>query len=353
MFTPKYTISQSILKNIGIIEACREVISIAPLVPAWEKEFQEQATVRTIHFGTHLEGNDLTLNQARQVIEGEKIVARDRDIWEVINYRNVLKYIEELGEQKKQLKTFSYTEDILKKIHSLTVQKILPPINCGQYRQSRVVIRNSSNGEVVFKPVSPIEVPFQLDDFFIWLNSDLGKQIHPVLRAGASHVELARIHPFVDGNGRVARAFTTLILFVEDYDIKKFFSLEEHFDKDALSYYQSLGSVMIHAGDLTQWLEYFTHVLATELTEVKEKVQRLSLDGRLKDKLGRQIALTERQIKIVEFLKVHDRLLMKTARDLLPKISEDTILRDLKDLMKKGIVKKAGKTKAAVYLLSR
>jgi predicted HTH transcriptional regulator len=98
-------------------------------------------------------------------------------------------------------------------------------------------------------------------------------------------------------------------------------------------------------------LEYFTRCLAIELEQIKEKVKKLSLDDKLKDKLGRQIALSERQIKLVEYLKGHERMVMQEAKKLIPKVSEDTILRDLKDLMKKSIVRKKGRTKAASYVL--
>jgi Fic family protein len=354
MYAPKFTINQSILKNIGTIEACKEIITSSPLVPAWEKEFQSQAQLRTIHYGTHLEGNELTLNQAKKVIEGKEVVARERDVWEVINYRQVLKYLFHLEKKAlKQKSQFKYKQSILKKIHQLTVNKVLDESQSGNYRQAKVVIKNSKTGEVVFKPILPLEIKFQLEEFFDWLNSKKGMEIHPVLRAGISHLELVRIHPFIDGNGRTSRAFATLILLAERYEVNKFFSLEEHFDKESLEYYQALGSVTIHRGDLTVWLEYFTKVLAVELTQVKEKVRKLSLDTKLKDKLGRQIALTERQIRLVEYLKIHDKLKMRQAKKIITKVSEDTILRDLKDLIKKGIVKKRGKTKAAFYTLTR
>jgi len=353
MYAAKFTISQKILTNIGNIEACKEVINTAPLIPAWEKEFQSQAKARTIHYGTHLEGNDLSFTQAKKVIDGGKVIAKDRDVWEVINHRNTLNFIEKLGKDKKKNKDFGYSQKILKKIHKLTVKKILSPDKCGRYRKSKVVIKDSRDGAVVFTPIPAIEVGFQLDDFFSWLNSNQASQTHPVLKAGISHFELARIHPFVDGNGRVARAFATLILFLEGYDIKRFFSLEEHFDKDPLSYYQALASASIYKQDLTVWLEYFTEVLAIELEQVKDKVKRLSLDSRLKDKLGRQIALTERQIKLVEYLKIHEGIKMIEAKKIIAQVSEDTILRDLKDLIKKGIVKKTGKTKAASYILAK
>ncbi len=349
MYLPKFSISSEILKNIGIIEACKEVINTAPLVPAWEKKFQSDARARSIHFGTHLEGNDLSFTQAVKVIEGESVVAHERDVWEVVNYRNVLKFIDEMGTKEKD--NFLYTQEVLKKIHKLTVDKLLDDEGVGSFRKSKVVIKDSRNDQVVFTPVPAIEVPFQIDEFFSWLNSNPAKQTHPVLKAGIAHYELVRIHPFVDGNGRVARAFATLILFIENYDIKKFFALEEHFDKDPLSYYQALGSAMIHEGDLTVWLDYFTKVVAVELNQVKDKVKKLSFDTRLKDRLGRQIALSERQIKLVEYLKINEQIKMKEATKVIAKVSEDTILRDLKDLMKKGIVKKKGKTKAARYVL--
>lgn len=350
MFSPKFTITQKILKNIGIIEACKEVITEAPLIPVWEVEFQKEAAARMVHYGTHLEGNKLSFSQAKKVMEGEKVVAKERDIQEVINYRNVIKYLEKLEEKGK--KGVEYTQSLLRKLHRLTVTRILEKGRSGKYRKTKVVVKEGRTGKVIFTPPPSIEVSFQIEDFFDWLNSKKGSRIHPVLRAGISHFELVRIHPFVDGNGRATRAFATLILFVEGYDIKRLFSLEEHFDREALSYYQALQSVEKRDGDLTKWLEYFTKCLAIELEEVKEKVKKLSLDGRFKDKLGRQIALSERQIKLVEYLKSNERLVMKEASHLIPKVSEDTILRDLKDLMKKGIVKKKGRTKAARYVLA-
>ena len=83
MYSPKYSITNKILKNIGIVEACREVIDNAPLVPAYEKRFREEAIIRTVHHGTHIEGNELNLTEAEQVIKGNPVVAKDRDIQEV------------------------------------------------------------------------------------------------------------------------------------------------------------------------------------------------------------------------------------------------------------------------------
>lgn len=346
MFSPKYTIDNKILANIGQIEASREVIENAPLVPSWEARFKEEAIKRTVHHGTHLEGNPLNFSEAKQVLEGEKIVARERDIQEVINYRQVLRLLGKLGK-----KDMPYKKKDLKEMHRLTVERVLSLDQAGQYRKTQVVVKNSATGQVVFRPPKAIEVPYQLDDFLTWLNSKEGREVHPVLRSGITHFELVRIHPFVDGNGRVARAFALLVLFREGYDVKRFFSIEGHFDQEVTSYYQALQSVKINSGDLTSWLEYFTQVLATELARIKEKVRKLSVDRTLRKRMGKQIALSERELKLVEYLQENQQLNMKEAKKLIPDYSEDTILRDLRALMKKGIVKKQGRTKGAVYLL--
>jgi Fic family protein len=355
MFKPKFQITNLILNHIGKIEGAKEVIDYAVMVPAWEAKFKEEARARTVHFGTRIEGNELNFSQAQRVMEGGEVIARDRDVQEVINYRNVMEYLDKLGDRFGEAGPgggiAAYTEGWLKKIHELTTEKMLDKEKIGQYRNNRVVIKNSQTGEVSFRPPLPVEVPIQVEEFFSWLNSDEGRTTHPVLRAGITHYELARIHPFVDGNGRVARAFSLLVLFREGYDVKRFFSIEEYFDANAEDYYKALQTVVKHQGEQTAWLEFFTKSLAIELNKIKERVRNMSIDFRWRDRLGRQIALSERQIMLIEYLTDHDRIFMKEARSILNKVSDDTVLRDIKDLMDKGVLKKRGKTKAAYYVM--
>jgi len=354
MYIPKFSITNPILKSIGAIEAAREIIDNAPLIPAYEKQFRDDAILRTVYHGTHVEGNDLTFSQAKRVLEGEEVTARERDIQEIINYRRVVDFIEELSTRIDR--PLIYTLELLERIHQLTVDKIIPETQAGRLRTSQVVVKDAATGEVTFRPPPSIEVPFLLEGFFEWLNSSVGKEVHPVLRAGISHYILVAIHPFVEGNGRTSRAFTTLVLFNEGYDIKRLFSLEEYYDKDSAAYYEALIKVSSQSlrpeeRDLTYWLEYFTKGLATELEKIKEEVKKLSLDSRMKDRVGRQIALSERQIKLMEYLNRHSSIKMVQAKTILPMVSEDTILRDLLDLMRKGIIKKKGRTKGAEYIL--
>ncbi len=346
MFNPSFAISNKILTHISKIEAAGEVIRHAPLLPLWEKQFKEDAIVRAVHHGTHIEGNMLDKNEAKDVLLGKEVMARPRDIQEIINYRKVIELIDE--EAKKKIDKI--TEPLIKKIHRILVEKILSDDQGGEYRLKQVVIRNSQTGEITFRPPPPIEVPFLMREFLYWVNKDTSDELHPVLKAGIAHHELVRIHPFIDGNGRVARALATLILFLGGYDIRRFFSLEEYYDKDAVLYYENLQKAT--AGDLTVWLEYFTFGASVEFERVKEKILKLSKDVKMKEKFGgQQIFLTERQIHIIEYLQEIGYLQNQSFSTIFPDISEDTVLRDIQDLIKKGLVKKIGSTKAARYVM--
>ena len=124
MFKPTFTITHNLLLYVSRIEAARELIEHSPIVPAWESKFRDEARVRTVFHGTHLEGNDLTKEQSEQLVrldnvldvesarEQSGIMAKDRDIQEVINYRSVLEWIDQW--QDFIGKEVVYSEDILK-----------------------------------------------------------------------------------------------------------------------------------------------------------------------------------------------------------------------------------------------
>lgn len=362
MYSPKFVISPKLLRDIGLIEGAKAVIESAALLPAWEAKFKEEAQARAAHYGTHVEGNELNLEEVKKVMEGRQVVARDRDIKEVINYRKVLDYlgshlpvrqagVAHLSHESHESHDL-YSEETLKDLHRLTVAGIVSEAEVGKYRTIQVVLRDVLTGEIVHRPPPAVEVKYQLEDFFEWLNDSLTRDIHPVIKAGIVHHHLVYIHPFTEGNGRVARALATLILLNEGYDIRRLFSLEEYYDKNVAGYYYALKTADQNPDhDLTNWLEYFVEGVAIEFNRVKEQVQHLSLDLKLKAQAGRQIFLSERQIKLVEHIEKVGYLSNRQFSGVLPMVSEDTVLRDLKDLLKKKIIKKKGKTKAARYMM--
>lgn len=346
MFVPSFLISNKILQHISKIEASEELIKHSPLLPLWEKEFKQDAIVRSAYHGTHIEGNSLHKDDAKDILLGKEVIGRPRDIQEIINYRKVIELIDDEAKRKID----KITEPLIKKLHRTIVYNILTDDLGGEYRVKQVVIKNSQTGEVTFRPPAPIEIPFLMREFLYWLNRDATGEIHPVLRAGIAHHELVRIHPFIDGNGRIARVLATLILLLGGYDIRRFFSLEEYYDKDAVSYYQNLQKAS--GGDLTSWLEYFTLGASSEFEKIKEKILKLSKDVKLKKRFGgQQIYLTERQMKLVEYIQDVGYLQNKSFQTIFSDVSEDTILRDIQELTKKGLIKKIGSTKSARYVM--
>jgi Fic family protein len=371
MFSPVFSINNQILKNIGNIEAAKAVIDEAPLIPAYEKQFQQEAIVRTVHYGTRIEGNDLTFQEVARLVEGHQITAGERDIQEVINYRNVMSYLEELWslydagmplpEEKSVIpdkkRPFFYSETIVKRIHELTTAKVIPETEVGKYRHQQVVLKNTKTGEIAHRPPPAIEVPYLMTDLIDWLNSSESQEVHPAIKSAITQYILVAIHPFIEGNGRVSRAFAILPLYAQGYDIRRLFSLEEYFDRNAEDYYNTIQNTHLLSSDifkrdLTNWIGYYTQALSIELSRVKEKVQSLSRDIKLKQKLGgKQIHLTERQIKLVEYMQQFGGLRMPDAQQLLPMVSDDTIWRDLKKLVDTGAIEKRGSTKGAYYCL--
>ncbi|OGJ37496.1 MAG: hypothetical protein A2383_00535 [Candidatus Pacebacteria bacterium RIFOXYB1_FULL_39_46] len=361
MYQPQFRITNNLLTYISNIEASKAVINNSPLVPAWEAKFRDDALTRTVHFGTKIEGNDLTKDQAQKVIQlkgvsnskeaSEKtgVTARERDIQEVINYRNVLLWIDQ---QKALDRKPDISLQTLHTLHSLTMKGLLDEKLVSHFRQKQVVVQGIGNSEVVFRPPVSVEVPFLVDELFAWINSPEAQQFHPVFRAAIVHYQLVYIHPYVEGNGRTARALATLLMYLLGYDFKRFFSLEQYFDGDVDRYYKALLSVQQQSGDTTYWLEYFCYGLAIEIDKVKSQVQKLSKDLKMKKELGRQVALSERQIILLELLQNQGEITSDDAQEILPNISVDTILRDIRDLIQKGVVAKHGVTKGVTYKLA-
>lgn len=362
MYQPQFRITNNLLTYISSIEASKAVIDNSPLVPAWEAKFRDDALNRAVHFGTKIEGNDLSQEQAQQVTQlrgvsdikeiSEKtgVVARDRDIQEVINYRNVMLWIDQ---QKVLERKPDVSVETLHTLHTLTMKGLLYPDQIGHFRQKQVVVQGVGGNNVVFRPPVSIEVPFLIDELFSWIRSTEAASLHPVFRAAIVHYQLVYIHPYVEGNGRTARAMATLLMYLLGYDFKRFFSLEQYFDGDVDRYYKALLSVQQQANaDLTYWLEYFCYGLALEIDKVKSQVQKLSKDLKMKKELGRQVALSEREIILLELLQNQGEITSEDAQAVLPNVSVDTILRDIRDLIHKGVVVKHGVTKGVRYKLA-
>ncbi|RKZ29456.1 hypothetical protein DRQ27_05935 [bacterium] len=343
MFKPNFSYTHNIVNNLVEITSARELILNAYLVPKWEISLRREALIRAAHASTAIEGNPLTLEEVSQLARGRKVVAARRAKQEVLNYLNVLEHIEKYQENGRVKE-----EHILNLHKDITKETLENPEWEGKYRKIQVYVGNRITGEIIFMPPPPEEVPSLMKNFIKWLNSEEALKLHPVLVAGISHYELVRIHPFVDGNGRTARALATLILYIKGFDIKRFFSLDDYYDSDRGAYYSALKSVKQNTLDLTQWLEYFTEGVKISILRVKEKVLQLSIEGKKRKEKG-QIALTERQMKIIEFMQKNGRIASSDIQKMF-KISRQAAHKEIKKLLELEIIESKGSGKNVFYV---
>jgi len=217
------------------------------------------------------------------------------------------------------------------------------------FRITNKIINYLTYGRVVFQ--SPLEnkVSNLMKDFVLWLNSEQAQELYPVLLSGISHYKLVRIHSFVDGNGRTARALATLILYMKDFDIKRFFALDDYYNEDRGRYYAALRTVNQKILDITLWLEYFCEGVAVSMNRVKGVVLELNFDRRVKEKRG-QIFLDERQMKVLKYLQTNLKITTKKYQDMF-NLSERTARGHLKELVKLDLIKPVGPQKGRYYVL--
>ena len=344
MFTPNFRYTNRIVNNLIAITSARELILNSYFVPKWDISLRREALIRAAHASTAIEGNPLTIEEVSQLAEGREVMASRKAKQEVLNYLNVLERMEKYQDGGK------VTEKSILKMHKgITNETLESSDHEGKYREVQVYVGNRMTGEVIFMPPISRDVPVLMNELVEWLNSDQSYNLSPVIVAGISHYEFVRIHPFVDGNGRTARALATLILYLREFDIKKFFALDDYYDSDRIAYYSVLNSVDQKTLDLTGWIEYFTDGVLISISKVRETVLKLSLERHKKDLKG-QIALTERQIKIIENIQRNGRIATGEMTKMFD-ITRQAALKELSKLVKLEIIKLEGMGRGAYYVL--
>jgi len=348
LFIPKYTISNKILNNLTFISAGREVIENAKLVPQWEAKLRRQAILQSTHSSTAIEGNRLNLEQVKSLAEGKTIVATNKDKQEVLNYLNALEKIP-LFSKKMEFSTAMFLE-----MHKLVTKNVLENnVDSGAFRTKQVFVgRRIFDGtgfreEVEYMPPDTKEVPYLVDVFVQWLNKKETWDINPVLLAGIAHYEVARIHPFIDGNGRTARLLATLVLYTSGFDHRRFFALDDFYDNDRKSYYGALKTVDKDKRDLTQWLEYFTEGVLFSVNTVKEAVEKIDVK---KSSNEAQVALNSRQMQIVEYITKNTKATNRDFQSVF-KISAQAVHKELSKLVSMNVIKAQGEGRSIVYIM--
>lgn len=350
MFNPKYTINSKILSNITEIVEIKAIVERSRVLPLNEAQLRRQAILRMAHTSTSIEGNKLAQFEVGKVIEGKAVRAPQKDILEVENYYKALKLLEEMSKLKHEITI----EEILK-LHKTVTEGLVEKEKVGKFRPSDVyVLDDLGDGREMlrFKAPSAPAVPNLINDLLIYLKESKKTDVHPLIRAAILHLEFVSVHPFTDGNGRVARLLTQLQLYRDNWDFRKILVLEDYYNRDRMSYYNAEQAVQGHhynkGADFTSWLEYFTSGFLIEARKGLEQIKSIGF-GKVSKK-SEQIFLDKDEIQIMDFLTTTGKITSEDVMDIIP-VAKRTAQLKLKKLLDNNLIQRHGSTTATYYTI--
>ncbi|MHB8280661.1 MAG: Fic family protein [Candidatus Humimicrobiaceae bacterium] len=336
-FNPKFTITTKINKALVEIERVRGFLDAVKLKDDWIADMQKKALILESHHSTHIEGTALTLEQAKNILEGRKVKGVNcDDEKELLNYKKAMDFLSKyLG------KDDPVSEGIVREIHKIIVKGVRGEnADPGNYRKIQNYVVNSRTREIIYTPPSPLEVPHLMREFMEWINK--AEDSSPILVAGISQFQFVHIHPFIDGNGRTARLLSTLILYKTGYDFKRLFTISEYYDKDRPAYYQAIQSVRNNNMNMTSWLNYFVEGLRSQMEEIQQKGEQLIKQDVTLHKI-KKAGLNSRQEKAVKYLLKNGKISVNEYQSVAYCIRR-TAQRDLEELIEKGVIKVIAKS---------
>jgi len=211
-------------------------------------------------------------------------------------------------------------------------------IEVGQYRTSDIQVVSGAMGKekVHYEAVKPAMVKVEMDQFLDWFNNE--NRVDPVLKAAIAHFWFIIIHPFDDGNGRIGRAITDMLLARSEGSGERFYSMSSQILAERKRYYAVLQKVQHSTGDITEWLDWFLHCLKNAMLATEGTTQKILCKAAFW-KIHEHTAINERQRLILnKLLDGFEGKLQTSKWAKIAKTSSDTALRDIKDLVEKGIL---------------
>lgn len=335
----KWNYTNKIVNDLLKINRAREVVDLLELPVSIEEEIKKESIAKRVHYSTKIEGNNLNLNEVKEVIENNK-ESHERNVLEVRNYYNALMYLNKEAENNKTI-----TEDLILKVHNLVSGKHLTYKN--SYRKNQNVVADSITGTIVYMPPEARDVENLIKQMIKKFNSKDSDDVPIPIKAGILAYEFVTIHPFWDGNGRCSRLLATYILKAYNYDLKGFYVMEEFYDKNIDEYYNSLQMGLHHnfyfgrnEADITEWLEYFISIMANTFEAVGNRVKEIYKNSQEEmsiidtlDKRERWVAnyiITNNKIKAKDIAN-HFKINLDTANNWIKKWIQKDFLKRLDD----------------------
>lgn len=319
---PKYTITEEMSSVITKIDALRYFMTSHNISPIIKEKIHRTSLLKSSLFSARIEGNPLKMEEIIRTEENEKKL-------EVFNILKALQLVDRLTIGGKII-----TLTFLKQIHKEVVRGLRR--DAGILRKEASAIFNQA-GVAIYVPPPHISITSLLEQLLLYVNTKREK--FPLICAFIAHLVFEKIHPFLDGNGRVGRLFTFAVLKRNNYDFGISIPFEEYLDKHKEDYYYYLDTGM---KDPNSYLFFMLNAFLSQCEQIKETLIRETNDEE-------SLNLPPRQEEIFNIIRDHRMISFDYIRRRFLKVPERTLRYDLKRLYDQNYILKIGKTKGSFY----
>ncbi len=302
------------------------------------KQLKTVATIQSVGASTRIEGSKLTDQDVEELLSQIDISKiEDRDSQEVVGYFNVLDLISD------SFSDIDIRESNIKNLHNLLLKFSEKDVwHRGDYKQHTNAVQATfpdGTKQVIFKTTEPgFPTEIAMKSLIEWYAEE--KEVHPLISCAAFVYDFLSIHPFQDGNGRLSRLLTTLLLLKSRYKWIEYVSFEHEIENNKKTYYRVLRSCQAQrpSEDITEWIDFFLESLINLQNKLQSKLELSGLQGNLSPK--------EKEILTYIGNKAGSKS-GEISKNL--NISKATLKRVLNDLVGKGLIIKHGKGAGTNY----
>lgn len=343
MFKPQFTLNFRILNTLASIERLYGRLQSQKLIPSLSLRLSQENQILATHYSTSIEGNPLSPQDVTNVVLGDQVPTTKSEK-EVKNYFEIITKLPDFARDKKPI-TVEFTENL----HKILMRGIERE-DLGKVRHGPVFVGHKTDVEIVVKHNPPFhtesEIKKALKDLFSWLSEET--EFHPLIKAAIFHHQFAYIHPFFDGNGRLGRILTTYLLLQEQYEVSKYFVIDDYYDIDRHLYSDVLHSA--DTGDKTSWIEYFLEGIASSLQGALGRIDELKRHHLDRIEGDKRVLVTPREEEVLQI--VINKKAIKTADiEKAFSVTRQQAHSLLSSLVSKKLLKKYGSTKMSYYKL--
>jgi Fic family protein len=331
------------------IDELREKLSYSVSSRRWTGLLSRVARARAIQGSNSIEGYHVSVEDALAAVDGDDPLDATSETWSaIVGYRNAMTYVLQLADDPH----FGYSADLIRSLHYTMTHYDLGR-HPGRWRPGPIFIRNEATGETVYEGPDVEIVPGLIDELVAQLNGDSS---HPVMvRAAMAHLNLVMIHPFSDGNGRMARCLQSLVLAREGIIGPEFASIEEYLGRNQQAYYDVLAGVgqgrWHPARDATPWVRFCLTAHYRQAVTVLRRSRESARLCNAVDELIAQFKLPERTFYALADTTQGFRLVNARYRKAA-EISQNLASRDLAHLCGLGLLEAHGERRGRFYMAS-